>query len=327
MKAPDFWRRNGLAAQVLAPCSWLFSAAGQIRSAIVQPYTSQLPVICVGNAVAGGAGKTPVAMQLARQLAAAGWRPALLSRGYGGREPGPHLVNMHDDAAALVGDEALLLAGVADTWVARDRAAGARAIEAGNYDLIIMDDGLQNPQLQKTIALLVVDTDQGFGNQRVLPAGPLREPIGAALARADAVITFGADNTALASTAFATNNLPSFSASLGSLNSAQFNRRRCLAFAGIGRPEKFRQSLAAAGAEIIDFISFPDHHRFTDNDTQRLLAHAADAEAVLVTTAKDHVRCPAAFRQKVEVLQVAPVWSDPEALLSWLQSRLQKSSP
>jgi tetraacyldisaccharide 4'-kinase len=324
MKAPDFWQHKGPLVPLLLPLSGLFHLIGQIRNHFVHPYHSRLPVICIGNVVAGGAGKTPTAIYLAQQLANAGWRPALLSRGYGGRRAGPHLVDPQLDTAELVGDEALLLAMVAQTWVARDRAAGARAIEADDCDLIIMDDGFQNPQLEKTISLLVVDQEQGFGNQCILPAGPLREPISAAIARTDAIITYGHGKITFAA-GDAAGDRPVFSALLESVNGAEFKGQRCLAFAGIGRPEKFYQSLAAAGATVVDTVGFPDHHSFTAGDADLLVKKAAAADAILVTTAKDHVRCPNDLRQQAKILHVAPAWTDAQSLLSWLETQLKKS--
>jgi tetraacyldisaccharide 4'-kinase len=187
MRAPEFWRRDGALAHALAPLSWAWAAGARGRQAGARPEHAAAPVLCVGNLTVGGAGKTPTVLALLRRLRERGRKPHALSRGYGGRLKGPLRVAA-GHTAAQVGDEALLLAEAAPTWIARDRAAGARAAVAAGADVIVMDDGFQNPSLAKDLSLVVVDAAYGFGNGRLLPAGPLREPIARGLARADAVV-------------------------------------------------------------------------------------------------------------------------------------------
>ena len=194
MRAPDFWRRGGgpLGA-VLTPLGWGYGLATRLRLAMANPFKASVPVLCVGNLIAGGAGKTPVTLSLGRRLMDQGRKVHFLSRGYGGRRAGPLRVDPDHHGAREVGDEALLLARCAPAWVARDRPGGCRAAIAGGARAIIMDDGFQNPYLAKDVSLLVVDGAYGFGNGRVMPAGPLREPVEAGLARADALVLIGAD--------------------------------------------------------------------------------------------------------------------------------------
>ncbi len=197
MRPPEFWdHRVGRASAPLlraglAPLSWLITAAGRWRWRRATPAKAPVPVICIGNVTLGGTGKTPLALALAALLQAQGHRPVFLSRGHGGRARGPLVVDPDRHDAALVGDEALLLAAAAPAIIARDRVAGARLAAAQNADLIIMDDGFQNPALHKDASLLVLDTQAGLGNGRVFPAGPLREPLADALARADALVAMG----------------------------------------------------------------------------------------------------------------------------------------
>ena len=242
MRAPDFWYGQGasasLTAALLSPLGVLYGAIGRLRRAVVQPYDCGRPVVCVGNLVAGGAGKTPVALSLVTALQRRGLSVHCLSRGYGGRESGPLRVDREHHSYREVGDEPLLLAAQAPTWIARDRAAGARAAVTAGAEVIVMDDGFQNPSVKKTLSLLVIDGAVGLGNGRLIPAGPLREAPSAGLARAQAAVILGQDRRGLASQL--PTQLPVLDAALmppakGWTPAGQ----RFLAFAGIGRPEKF----------------------------------------------------------------------------------------
>ncbi len=313
--APEFWARpGGLASRLLEPLGWAHGAAGAARRALARPYHAAVPVLCVGNLVAGGAGKTPVALSLARLLAARGARPHILTRGYGGTVFGPTAVDPARHDAAQVGDEALLLAEAAPTWVARDRAAGARAAAAAGAGLIIMDDGFQNPGLHQDLALLVIDGAYGFGNGRIIPAGPLREPLARALARTAAVVLMGADEAAVAAQLGTT---PVLRANLVPV-AGTARGDAVVAFAGIGRPEKFFGTLAGVGCRIVARHAFPDHHRYDAAELARLAAAADAAGARLVTTAKDAVRLPPEWRARITILPVEVRWQDEAALAALL---------
>jgi tetraacyldisaccharide 4'-kinase len=308
---PDFWAEPGLLPTLLQPLAWGYAAAAAARRAWTRPWRAPVPVICVGNLVAGGAGKTPVALALARRLGAQGRAVHLVSRGYGGRLAGPLAVDGARHHAAEVGDEPLLLAEAAPCWVARDRVAGARAAIAAGARLLLLDDGFQNPSLAKDLSLVVVDGGYGFGNGRVLPAGPLREKLGAGLARADAVVLIDADRAGIAPRLAGKRVLR---ARLVAENAAEFAGREVVGFAGIGRPAKFFATLDAAGAKIVARHAFADHHPYGADEMRRLLAEAEGARALLVTTAKDAVRLPPEWRGRVGVLEVAVVFDDPPAL-------------
>jgi tetraacyldisaccharide 4'-kinase len=252
-----------------------------------------VPVLCVGNPTLGGAGKTPTALAAARLLIAAGERPAFLSRGYGGRLAGPVAVDPARHTADEVGDEPLLLARLAPTIVAADRVAGAAAALAAGAGVIVMDDGFQNPSLAKDTAILVVDGRTGIGNGRVFPAGPLRAPLGAQLARAQAIVVIGEPATSAAMLSEArTHGLAVFHGRLvpdaGSV--AAVAGRPVLAFAGIGDPEKFFATLARAGIAAPIRRRFADHHRYTAAEAAALLADADRAGLLPLTTEKDYVR-------------------------------------
>lgn len=323
MRAPEFWsgRAQGRDAApmlraLLTPLSWLYAGAGAARLAATTPTRVGPPVICIGNVSVGGVGKTPVVRAVRAALAARGVAAHALSRGHGGRLKGPVLVDPATHTAADVGDEPLLHARDGPAWIARDRVAGAQAAAAAGAQAIVLDDGFQNPTLAKDLAVLVVDAQDGFGNGAVLPAGPLREPVGAALARADAVILMG-DGAAAQDPRLGAR--PVLRAAIAPAGPAPAGP--LVAFAGIGRPEKFFDTLTALGADLADAVPFGDHHPYSEQDITFLTRLAADRGARLVTTEKDHVRLPAAARSAILTLPVTARFAD-EAALAALLDRL-----
>ncbi len=313
MRAPGLWQRDGWAARLLEPLGALTAAATARR--VAQPgWRAPVPVVCCGNAGVGGAGKTTLALDLGARLLRRGANVAFLTRGYRGAARGTVQV-MPGHAAEDVGDEALLLAAVAPTYVGADRAASARAAVGAGATVLVMDDGLQHPSLVRDLALLVVDGGAGFGNGRVLPAGPLREPVAAAAGRCRAAVMIGDD--ARGAAAALPQRLPVLRARLRP--TASLAGVRALAFAGIGRPAKFFATVAEAGAELAARRGFADHHRYGAAELRRLERRAASLGAALVTTPKDAARLPPEWRGRVTVLGVALAWSDEaqlEALLS-----------
>jgi tetraacyldisaccharide 4'-kinase len=269
-----------------------------------------VPVICCGNASVGGAGKTTLVLELAHRLSSRSVH--CLLRGYGGSARGVRRVKA-DDPATLVGDEALLLAAVAPTWIGADRAVSAQAAVRAGARVLLMDDGLQNPTLEKTISLLVIDGRTGFGNGRVLPAGPLRETVGAAASRCQAAVLIGPDATRAAMRL--PSDLPVFRADLVQDESvAALAGRAVVAFAGIAVPEKFFAPLREAGAVLVAARPFPDHHVYIPRELNALLAEARARQAILVTTPKDAVRLPSAARSEVTVVGVRLTWREPEQI-------------
>lgn len=309
MRAPEFWQHDGLWPALLAPAGALYAKATARR--VARPgWRAPVPVICCGNATAGGAGKTTLALDLGARLQHR--RVAFLTRGHGGRTRGVRRVELSRDTAAEVGDEALLLAECAPTWVAADRAAGARAAVEAGAGVLVMDDGLQNPTLARDLGLLVVDGASGFGNGRVIPAGPLREPVAAAAGRCAAAVLIGEDLRSARATL--PPGLPVLRASLVQLEASELVGRRVFAFAGIGIPSKFFSGLRDAGAVLAGSEGFADHHRYTTAEVHWLLDRATAEDAVPVTTPKDAVRLPAGLRARVHVVGVRLAWDDPGAL-------------
>jgi tetraacyldisaccharide 4'-kinase len=325
VRAPEFWQRPaGLTARLLQPAGLVYAAAGALRRTLARPYQAPVPVVCVGNLVAGGAGKTPTAVAVQRWYADRGVAAHFLSRGYGGRVAGPHRVDPATDTAADVGDEPLLLAVRAPAWVARDRAAGARAAAAAGAQLVVMDDGFQNPGLAKTLSLVVVDGAQGFGNGRVIPAGPLREPVASGLKRAQAVVLVGEDKSGVH--VRLGDRLPVLAARIvPGPDAARYKGERVAAFAGIGRPGKFYDTLRALGAVVVATRDFPDHYPYTPEDIMGMVEHAAKRNAVLITTAKDAVRLPRGALNMLHVLGVELAFDDPQLAGAVLAQALPKA--
>ena len=295
MRAPAFWYsdRRTIAGMVLSPLGWLYGAGGRFRGLVTNSWKAKLPVICIGNFVAGGAGKTPVALAIASLLERQHRSIGFLTRGYGGALSGPVSVMADSHSSSDVGDEALLLACKCPTIVARDRRIGAEKLSNMDVDTIVMDDGFQNPSLHKDLSFIVIDHRQGIGNSRIIPAGPLRAPLKDQIVKAHGFIIIGGE--------LVDQNLkkhlrksgkPIFTAHLKPAgNAPDLADKKVIAFTGIGMPDKFFATLEKAGAEIIERIRFPDHHPFSQSDAKWLLDLQNDNDGcLLVTTAKDHIR-------------------------------------
>ena len=298
MREPPFWwRPAGLQAKLLAPAAAIYGAVAA-RRLKRSGQRVDVPVICIGNPTLGGAGKTPLALAVAGMLAQVGEHPVFLSRGYGGRLAGPVRVDLDRHHSTDVGDEPLLLARAAPAIVARDRVGGARTGISIGASVIVMDDGFQNPSLEKDISILVIDARRGVGNRRVFPAGPLRAPLADQLARAHALVVVGspAAGRDLVREGFVreglASNTPIFRARLQPDAGAvtRMAGRRVLAFAGIGDPQKFFATLDDAGIEVAATRVFSDHHRYTPTEARALCDQATRENLILMTTEKDLVR-------------------------------------
>lgn len=328
MREPRFWSveidpRSREAAPLtrflLTPLAWLYSylTARRIKNTMSTRVASK--VICVGNLTAGGVGKSPVVDHLRTLISQQSEkRVATLSRGYKGRLKGPLRVDFTAHKASDVGDEPLMLSASGETWIGADRAAAGKAMTRDGIDVIVMDDGHQNPTLHKDFSFVVVDSHAKFGNGYVIPKGPLREPIVAGLARADAVIVMGGNDQP--------QELDSF---IGPVLSAKIKPRagsfldRYVAFAGIGRPEKMFDALRATGADVADSVPFPDHHFYTSDDMRFLRKLSADNDATLITTEKDYARLSSEDRKDILTFPVEVVFDDPDLLLQLVNKVLE----
>ena len=333
MREPAFWwRKAGLASGLLAPAAACYGAIAA-RRMLRQGTRAGVPVLCVGNFTLGGAGKTPAVMRLAKLLQEAGERVFCLSRGYGGSLAGPKRVDAHSDHAAQVGDEALLLARVAPTMVARDRVAGAEAAAAAGASVVIMDDGLQNASLAKDFTIAVVDGRRGLGNARVFPAGPLRAPLAVQIARTDALLVVG-EVTGAGDAVAAAHGIPIFHGHLQPDPAAitELKARKVFAFAGIGDPDKFFATATEAGIEVARRQAFPDHHCFSAEEAAELIMRAEHDGLALLTTEKDRARMTgepllAALAAKAHVLPVTLAVIEAEELRALVLAIIKRHRP
>ncbi len=327
---PRWWyergrRRASATRLLLLPASAVWAAVTANRLARAKPFDPGVPVICVGGLTLGGTGKTPVVREVLGRLAARGVAAHALSRGYGGRLKGPLRVDPATHAAKDVGDEPLMLARDHPAWIAADRIDGARAAARAGAQALVMDDGHQNPSLKKTLSLIVIDgeTREGewpFGDGDVFPAGPMREPLAAGLARADAVVVMLPGDVAAPDPALLAlfGNKPVLVAWLKPLGAPPAGPQ--LGFAGVGKPWKVERALTAAGCNLVDFIPLADHADLSDATLNALAARAATLGAGLVTTEKDWVRLPPAWRERVTPWPVRARFEDEAALDALLAS-------
>jgi tetraacyldisaccharide 4'-kinase len=326
MQPPAFWfRPRSALGTLLAPIGRIYAAATARRVAQPSRYAPEVPVICVGNINIGGTGKTPTVIALVQLLQGMGRAVHVLSRGYGGQLDGPLQVQEREHSADDVGDEPLLMAAFAPVWVGRDRAATARAAVKAGAEVLILDDGFQDPALRKDLSLVVVDAALGFGNGRVLPAGPLREPVEVGLGRADMILAIGAPEQTAAFRAISDYPVPVFSAALKPLQMGiSWPGQRVLAFAGIGRPEKFFATLRSEGAVLLRAEALSDHQPLSEALMKRLEIEAKALGAQMVTTEKDAVRLPRSFRQKVMTLPVRLAWDNESDIRAALAETLAR---
>ncbi len=322
---PWFWREKtplaSFLSAVLSPLSSAYDFGQRWRAARAKPFQASTPVICIGNATLGGSGKTPCAIMISAMLAEEDVSAIFQTRGYGGGAKGPLLVDpsLHD--ASHVGDEALLLAQHGPVWIAKDRAAGVRAAAqtAAHRSAIIMDDGYQNPTVVKTLSILLVNQGDAVGNDKVFPAGPLREPLARALERADLVINVGD-----AGNAFETDK-PCFRARIEPTNPPP--PQKIIAFCGIGQPTRFFALLESLGFETVNQVAFPDHHRFRDAELRHLTRMAKKVGATLLTTEKDYVRLPQDFQENCLTLPIAMMIDDKSQFKALLLNAINDQAP
>lgn len=333
IEAPRFWwlQRLSVPALLLSPIAGLYGAVAGRRMRGAPKATAPVPVVCIGNYVVGGAGKTPTALAIARIARGMGLKPGFLTRGYGGKAPPPLLVDPALHGATEVGDEALLLAAAGPVVVSPDRPAGLPLLAEQGVDLIIMDDGFQNPSLRKDLTLIVVDGTAGIGNGRVIPSGPLRAPLRTQIVRSDAVVVVGpgkAGDRMVRRIARAGRIV--LRGAITPAVQRDWGERSFLAFAGIGRPEKFFNTLDRAGVPLADVKGFPDHHLYSEDDARKLLARAEQEGLDLITTSKDHARLArldgerAKLREKVVVFDVAMTFENEDRIAGLIAETVRK---
>ncbi len=316
MKTPKYWQSNSLTSKILSPIGKIYGLVTQLRLHFHQPKKVNVPVICVGNITAGGTGKTPVAISVAKMLIGAMYHPIFVSRGYGGKLQNV-LVNNKKHTAQDVGDEPLLLAEQAPVVINADRYAAAELAIKEGADVVIMDDGFQNPTLSKDLSFLVFDGQYGIGNGKIIPAGPLRETFANGIKRADALIILGKDKHNLTTRSA----LPIFYGHTEPVQTTIENAN-VLAFAGIGHPQKFYHTLQQQGFNVMETIDFPDHHFYNKTELENILRRAKELNAEVYTTGKDFVKIPTLYHKSINVLEIAVVWDEPEKLLEFIRKKI-----
>jgi tetraacyldisaccharide 4'-kinase len=329
MQTPKFWynQKSSALSTLLAPLGQTYGLTHTLIQKFIRPWQAPIPVICVGNLVAGGHGKTPAALSIGNILKSNSKTVHFISRGYKGSLSGPLLVDPKLHTANEVGDEPLLLSEIAPTWIGANREASIILAHKMGAEIIIMDDGFQNPSVKKDLSIIVIDGEVGFGNGRLIPAGPLREDIAIGLSRASAVIIIGEDKLDLKSTLsnFATypvqEPLKVITAQLKPIDNPQLlSKKKVLAFTGIGRPEKFFNTLTKMDCNIVGTKKFSDHHQYTKKEIARLHKIADIENAQLITTSKDYVRLTTLQQKNIVVLPVILDWEDSSSLGSLLRS-------
>lgn len=322
MKAPQFWHKKSLISFLLLPVSWLYGIAMVGRYLLVTSKRIDKPIICIGNLIAGGAGKTPVAIEIGRILKELEVDFAYLSYGYGRKSDKFLQVFSGETSVNEAGDEPILLSEVQDTFVTSNRISGAETIaQMETKQLIILDDGFQNPFLFKDLQILVVDAGYGFGNEFLMPAGPLREPVFFGSKRADLVVIIGEDKTNIARY-FSDKSI--IYGKIIPINSESFIGKNVIAFCGIGRPRKFFDSLKNTGAKIIKKIQYADHYLYSNRDLKGLIALAKNNNAKLVTTKKDWVRIEPDYQSEIEFLDIKIEFDNPDLIKEMMLTLLQK---
>ncbi len=320
MKTPGFWKDINFFSNLFAPLGWIYGTVTALRLLLTKGKKVGIPVICIGNLTAGGVGKTPVAISIAKLLKEeAKKNPFFVTRGYGGTLQDV-LVNPQKHSAKETGDEPLLLAQAAPTIVNKDRYLGAFRASENGADCIIMDDGFQNPGLHKDVSFVVIDSIQAFGNKRCIPAGPLREFLKIGLWRTKAVILLGEPSSELSAMLIGKTIFK------GKIKPVcpQGGKKNVIAFAGIGHPQKFYNSLADCGFNIVKTRDFADHHYYTPKELENLIAEAEKMEADLYTTSKDFVKIPEEMQPYFKVLEIAVELENPDALKRFI---LEDSNP
>jgi tetraacyldisaccharide 4'-kinase len=320
MRTPNHWQNNNVLSRLLMPFGWIYFQLSLWRHKIARSVDIGVPVICVGNIVAGGAGKTPTVMYLGKLLSKR-LKVAFLTRGYGGAFSGPIKVSPHKHTFQDVGDEALLLSKIAPTWVSKNRLDGGLAAKLDGAQIILMDDGFQNPTIGKTFSILVFDGPYGVGNNQLIPSGPLRETLGHGMSRADAVVIIGEDLHDLQSKI--PENIPLFSVTTSPIISKKLRvAKSVIGFAGIGRPRKFLETLKTLNVEIQDFVPFPDHHKFRNSEIEDLIRRASETGAQLVTTTKDFVRLPPNTKNSIIAMDIELNWANQNQIKALLEQVL-----
>lgn len=327
IKTPAFWYRDKenrpkIWEHLLSPLSHIYKACDKKNREKQIPLKVDVPVMCVGNLTAGGSGKTPTAIALANMLVEKNIvkNPYFVTRGYGGSNKKTRRITVHDTPSET-GDEPILLVKHCKTIVSVNRYDGAQMAAAEGADLVILDDGFQNNSLHKDISILVIDGKRGFGNRKILPAGPLREAPNAGFKKADIVIIIGDDQHKISQDI--PEKSPVFFANVEPRTDQERKQKnKYIAFAGLGIPEKFKDTLIENNYSLIDFIPFPDHYKYKEKELEQLLKRAETQNATLITTEKDILRIPPKYSKHIQTLPIRLRFEQENTLSKYLEEKI-----
>ncbi len=325
LRSPKFWNDESSAfVKILDPIAKAYSFMSNMRLNSVTPVKAEVPVVCIGNVVIGGAGKTPTVELVCNLLREEFQNPNILTAGYGGYLKNVVRVDPKLHSYLQVGDEALLSANVAPTWIGRNRVNSSKAAVACGADVLVMDDGLQNNSLEKDLKILVIDSKQAFGNGHLIPAGALRELPESGINKSDIALIIGGRNEELENRIKSVKpSMPIFRAKMEVTAPVKVENNRVVGFCGLGYPAKFKKTLLECGYDLVDFVSFSDHHPYTITEIQKLINGAKSVDATLLTTMKDFVKIPAVFRNEMSVIEIKLVPENDDFKLD-LYARLGK---
>lgn len=326
-KTPSFWypntskERKRIKEYVLYPLSAIYRAAHSVNMLMQAEKTVNIPVICIGNMTAGGSGKTPTAIAIhsviEKELSFK--NPCFLTRGYMAQNTETRRIEDHEPVQDT-GDEPKILSSHCKTIISKNRYEGAKlALETG-HDLIIMDDGYQNHTLKKDVSILVIDGNTGFGNMKTIPSGPLREPLDSGFKKADAIVFIGNDTGNIIRTI--PQDIPVFKARIHADRCNINPSTKYLAFCGLATPSKFFDTLTNEKLNIVDHISFPDHHPYTESNVNDLIKKAESYDAKLITTTKDIVKIPRQYHDDIDTLPINLLFDNEQAVASFLKKSL-----
>lgn len=306
LRSPKFWNeKNNKVSRILEPISKMYYIASKSRLNAVVPEKASVPVVCIGNVVLGGSGKTPTVELVCDILKKNNFNPHILTAGYGGYIKNVVRVDTNLHSYLQVGDEALLSAKVFPTWIGRNRVNSAKAAVLSGADVLVMDDGFQNNSIEKDLKILVIDSKQEFGNECLFPAGPLREPVKSGISRSDVILIIGKTNQDLEDRVKSiSKDIPIFRAKMETTEVPEIENNKVIGFCGLGYPLKFKNTLIECGYELVDFISFSDHHPYTITEIQKLISGARSVGASLVTTMKDFVKIPEIFQKEIKIVKI-----------------------
>ncbi len=315
LKAPKFWYQNyiSIPAILLLPVSFIWIIGTYLKKKFAKPIRSKIPVIAIGSAIIGGSGKTPSVIYVCEILEKNGYKPHIISRGYGGSANDVIKVSPEMNYS-VVGDEAIMMSKYYPTWVSKNKYKALYFAEKDGANILVLDDALQSYNIFKNLSIYVYDSIQSFGNKLIIPSGPLRESIDSVLNRSQIVFLINTDNCPVISKNQFQQNI-NYKISI----KPEIRDKRLMPFAGLGFNKKFFDQLYNEGLDITLTKEFPDHHQYSQDDMYTLLDEANKNDSYLITTEKDHLRIPNEFKSSVGIIHGKMISNNQTNLVSEIE--------